>query len=342
MTHMLLILKRLQIMSRQGNIPRIVGIGLLVLAFGTLGSFYFEHGKNDEFQTLDDSFWWAVVTATTVGYGDKYPVTIGGKIVGTLYMFSSIGLLALLMGSCASLLIESKRRERRGMKKVKARGHIVVCGWNVTEGENLIAELLSDVSVSNVVIVVDLPETPVERTGVRFVAGCPSKRDVLERADIASAKAVLILAKDCGDPESDAKTALVCHAIRRVAPNVHIGAEIVDPENEEHLPADCAHVNVSRVGVNMLVQSIVDPGVERIVSNLVSNQIGNTIYRMNLPSELDGKTFKDALFWSADHDIIVIGRDRNGECLINVARDDELQEGDALFVIAAQRPDPIS
>ena len=66
-----------------------------------------------EFGSLWDGIWWAVVTVTTVGYGDLYPTTVQGRLIGMLLMFTGIGFLSLLTAAIASRFVKQERREER-------------------------------------------------------------------------------------------------------------------------------------------------------------------------------------------------------------------------------------
>jgi voltage-gated potassium channel len=64
-----------------------------------------------EYATLWDGVWWAVVTVTTVGYGDLYPTTVQGRLIGIILMFVGIGFLSLLTAAIASRFVKQERSD---------------------------------------------------------------------------------------------------------------------------------------------------------------------------------------------------------------------------------------
>ena len=78
-----------------------------------VGIYYFEGEKQPEaFGSVFHSLWWAVVTLTTVGYGDTYPVTVGGKIFTGLLLIVGLGIVAVPTGLMASALTATKEEDR--------------------------------------------------------------------------------------------------------------------------------------------------------------------------------------------------------------------------------------
>lgn len=86
-------------------------IGGVVLMSGALGFHYMEGGINPNVHSLWDSFWWTVVTLTTVGYGDIYPVTTGGRILAMVLMLGGIATISAVTGSIAAYFIKKGKGE---------------------------------------------------------------------------------------------------------------------------------------------------------------------------------------------------------------------------------------
>ena len=108
----------------------ILSFMIVISAFGLL-TFYFEYKEPDSLiRSVSDGIWWSIVTITTVGYGDKYPVTLPGKIAGILIMASGLILTVVISGTIASILVDRKIKEERGLQKINNINHIIICGWN--------------------------------------------------------------------------------------------------------------------------------------------------------------------------------------------------------------------
>lgn len=117
-------------MRRLVNIDFIVvyGIGLVIIAATVVASV--ESVENASIQSFPDALWWAVVTITTVGYGDMVPVTAAGRAVGFVLMFGGIAFFSGLTANLASFLVRGEDPYRKNLSKL------------ITEVESLRRELI--------------------------------------------------------------------------------------------------------------------------------------------------------------------------------------------------------
>ncbi len=87
-------------------------LAIMVMIFGSMGIYYFEHdAQPDNFSSIPTSIWWAIATLTTVGYGDVYPITTGGRIFTGFLLLVGLAIVAVPTGLFSSALIASKREE---------------------------------------------------------------------------------------------------------------------------------------------------------------------------------------------------------------------------------------
>jgi voltage-gated potassium channel len=86
-------------------------ISILVVFAGGVAFALVENGHHSSPISIWDGIWWAVVTVTTVGYGDYYPVTVLGRLIGISVMLSGIGFLAVITTTLANHFIVTNVRE---------------------------------------------------------------------------------------------------------------------------------------------------------------------------------------------------------------------------------------
>ncbi|MFB5600188.1 MAG: potassium channel family protein [Nitrososphaeraceae archaeon] len=87
----------------------IIAVSGMAVSGGAIGLFLVEGNAPDSKVTnLGDAFWWAIVTVTTVGYGDIYPVTVEGKIIASMLMIIGIAILGVLISTLGASFIESR------------------------------------------------------------------------------------------------------------------------------------------------------------------------------------------------------------------------------------------
>ena len=95
----------------QGVFTTAAIIAILMLIFSSIAILQVETAVNSNIKTAEDALWWSYVTITTVGYGDKYPVTTEGRIIAAVLMTVGVGLFGTFAGFMAGWLIDEKKEE---------------------------------------------------------------------------------------------------------------------------------------------------------------------------------------------------------------------------------------
>jgi voltage-gated potassium channel len=86
-------------------------ISFMLVVFSSIAVLQFETSSDANIKTPADAFWWAYVTITTVGYGDKFPLSFEGRIVAAILMTAGVGLFGTFTGFVASLFVEPELKE---------------------------------------------------------------------------------------------------------------------------------------------------------------------------------------------------------------------------------------
>ena len=91
------------------------GVAIILLYLSAAGIWYFEHEAQPEaFASIIHSFWWATATLTTVGYGDVYPITVGGKLFTFVILMCGLGIVAVPAGLVAAALSQVRQEQPEG------------------------------------------------------------------------------------------------------------------------------------------------------------------------------------------------------------------------------------
>jgi len=106
-------LQLLRSIFQRGNLARFgLAAGILFLNLTTVVYFYERHAPHGNIKTIGNALWWAVVTLTTVGYGDFTPVTWQGRLAASLLMFVGFAVLATITAQISSSFIDQAARAR--------------------------------------------------------------------------------------------------------------------------------------------------------------------------------------------------------------------------------------
>ncbi|NDU97491.1 potassium channel family protein [Spirosoma terrae] len=87
---------------------------ILLMIFGAVAILYVERVPGANIQTPSDALWWAFVTITTVGYGDRFPVTTLGRFIAAVLMIAGVGLFGTFTGYVANFFVEEEQEKEQG------------------------------------------------------------------------------------------------------------------------------------------------------------------------------------------------------------------------------------
>ncbi|MFZ2089924.1 MAG: potassium channel family protein, partial [Desulfobaccales bacterium] len=302
-------------------------IAILVL-LGGVGFFLTEEFEERTIlQHFGQGLWWAIVTITTVGYGDVVPKTAAGRFVGGALMVGGVLSLSLITATVASIFIERKFRRERGLETIKETHHILILGWHF-DGETLLDQLLRRLPpTTRVVLVNQLTPEKMESIKVKypdneplFVWGDFSREEVLQRANARQAfKAIILAGRQEGETATDVdqRTLITALTIKSLNPKIKILVELLRPDNKPYLERAGAEQILIRgqYDSSILAGAIASPGLYRVMDALL-NAEGFTVWAVNVPPGFQGRPVKDlADYLKENHQALLIAIYSEGRAL---------------------------
>jgi len=242
--------------------------GMVLLVVLTIVSAFLFYIYEDE-MSLGSSLYWAVITMTTVGYGDISPESAGGKIVSGILSCVGILLYGYLGAMIMYIVMESSLSGVFGMNKCKYEDHFLICGWTDLS-EIVLLELLAD-KRQVAVITEEQDDVPMikrmEEDGNVFpIFGDPSKAEILEQANLKEA-AVVVLAM-----EDDSKNLITTLHVKEENPKARIIVKTSRAELKKTMKiAGVTYVVTPHVMAGRLIASAAfEPEVANFVEDVTS------------------------------------------------------------------------
>jgi voltage-gated potassium channel len=288
--------------------------------------------------TDPSNYWWYfVVTAATVGYGDFFPESTGGHLVGAYVIVGGIVTLTLLFTQLADYIQSIKGKRMRGIVDLDLTDHVVVLGYSPGRTERIVAELTAENRLQIVLCAwEDVPENPMpEADAVQFVRGDLTNADVMRRACVDRARTALI------DGRDDNETLAIAVAVDHSKHDIHMVAALRDLNRREHL----GYVNprVQCVQWHMpflLTDEAIDPGITEVYNNMMSAGGHGNTYSVALPTGFANATFGDCQTRFGRTFRATLLAVREGDALVvSPPWDQPVGPGATLYYIADQRID---
>ncbi len=281
---------------------------LFIFCISLIGAFVFyflESAQNPGLKNFGQAIWWVLVSITTVGYGDIVPSTGAGQVLGIVLIFTGVALVSMFTATISSIFVAQKLKEDRGLKTIAEKEHIILCGWNHT-AEQILKIIFKVTNPPQVVMINQLPDDQINDLNLvfkgyplHFVRGDFAQEEVLIRANLSQARAVMIVPDTSSglSSRSDEKTILTAFSVKAIQPKIKVYAHILDRDNEPYLKkaqVDDYIVSDDFSGV-LLGEMITSPGVPQSIQKLVKGGELGYLVRENVPDELIGKTFAEAI-----------------------------------------------
>ncbi|MDX1383302.1 MAG: ion transporter [Thermoanaerobaculia bacterium] len=337
---------------------------LFAMAFGVLATatlvggisiYLIEVNANPGIETVLDGIWWALVTITTVGFGDITPITLVGKIVGGVLMVAGMFSLAMFAGIVGSSLVSgvlSIREEQFRMSDYV--NHVVLCGYDEST-ELLLVALKRELNLTRTqVVVFDERERPRELPPeFLWVQGDPSKESELDKVRLSRAAAVIVAGRrDMLPHTADARTILITFTIRSYLKKyrkevtlrrepLYVVVEILDSENVEHARTAGADevIETRMIGYSMIAHAVRFHGTANAMSRVLLSGSHN-VYVGTIDVDCEGgKPFGTVLseLEMRHRGGLVVGvRTATGEEIINPPRDFLVRPDMALLYLAEE------
>lgn len=287
------------------------------------------------FPTIFDGIWWAIITASTVGYGDFIPHSPLGRMTAVILILLGAGFVSSYFITLATAAVTRQDALSEGKISYKGRGgHIIIIGWNERSRE-LILKLTSLDSPPTIVLVDEtIKVNPAASKYVHYIQGKAHLDETFLKTNIHQAEKVLITA-DRGNDElqADMNSILTLLTIKGLCPDVQCIVEILTSEQV---------TNARRAGADEIIQSnkLASVFMSNCVQSAHTGILSDFVYHLQdsatetvSTQELCGKTFADLHLDYFTNGVLLIGIKREETTVLNPSPTFPIQNGDQLLIL---------
>ncbi|QPC47327.1 potassium channel family protein [Mangrovibacillus cuniculi] len=289
------------------------------------------------FPTIFDGIWWAIVTTSTIGYGDFVPATFTGKFIAIILIVVGAGFVTTYFVTLSSATIARLQQKLNGGTSYMGKNHIVLVGWN-ERSKALISHYTKYKDNTQIVLIDNTAEeNPFPHERITFIKGKPYNDETLQRANVASASQMVITANQhLDEADSDKEVVLTILSAKGIGENVYCIAEILTNEqvkNAQRAGAD-EIVRTNEQTSNLIINTLSSHGMSKSIESLLQEEDVSHIHLELINTEWETKSFEELQSHFLKERKIVIGIKRDEINLINPAPGLYLMNGDELILIS--------
>jgi voltage-gated potassium channel len=305
---------------------------LSIFIFGTIIHFV----EPTTFPTIFEGIWWAIVTVSTVGYGDYSPASGVGRSVGMLLILVGTAFMTFYFASLSAATVSLQNSRIEGKGSFIGEKHIILIGWNERIRETLIQ--LNGINRKPPIVLIDetLKENPVSYPNVTFIRGIPTHDETLNRANIKSAEKVIVSADQSkNEVHADMATVLTLVAVKGLNPSVYTIVEILTRNqivNAKRAGADEV-IQTNKLSSFVMANSIHSQGMSDTLLVMLDNLAGNRLEYIPAIETLVGYTYRECINHFLNKGVLLIGIKRGEESFINPTPTFQIQNSDELLII---------
>ena len=315
---------------------------LLIVAGLTIAE---KSDPNANIKSFSDAIWYSIVTLTTVGYGDFFPVTVIGKILGLTVIISSLGLLGYLIGGISNQIQNYMEKKKEGYYGTKFSNHFIIIGW-----DNFAKQVAQQVISAGhkVAIVVEQKEQ------IDIINELFSEQEVFvlftdfgniesfERVNIESASTVYINLND------DSKTLVFIINLKKIFGKCNYVVSLTNSELKETFQNIGVNHSIAKddIASKLVASYIFEPDVARLTEDFMTTSVNPDDYDIQEYLITDANPYLKKDYFDVfvelkkKHNAILLGlvkidnKEHSRRIIKNPQAGESIEQGDYLLLVS--------